>query len=163
MLTRIRQPAKLPCHMYTFRLVSCSFLLSRQLLSNTFCLSSSMKLDPGFSCKDYLLWSWFDGAGFPCSSVSQNSLALFRLKPWIKCYTCCLSKVRDHVKVINDHIRLAKCRGLASYAWLRTTASLNSDFTIIKCIMQFKEENVALILYPHFEVYGVYFEHKLQH
>ncbi len=41
-LTRIRSPAKLPW------LVSCSFLLSRKMLSNIFCLSSSMKLGPEF-------------------------------------------------------------------------------------------------------------------
>ncbi len=41
-LTRIRLPAKLPW------LVSCSFLLSRKMLSNIFCLSSSMQLGPEF-------------------------------------------------------------------------------------------------------------------
>ena len=41
MLTRTRLPAKLPCHMYHLSLVSCSFLLSRKLLSNVIC---SMKL-----------------------------------------------------------------------------------------------------------------------
>ena len=45
MLSRIRLPAlKLPCHRCNLLLVSCSLLLSRQLLSNVFCLSSSMKL-----------------------------------------------------------------------------------------------------------------------
>ena len=33
MLNRIRLPAKLPCHVYNLWLVSCSFLLSRQVLS----------------------------------------------------------------------------------------------------------------------------------
>ena len=42
-LTRIKLPAKLTCHKYNFWLVSCSFLLSRQLLSNNFCSSSSIK------------------------------------------------------------------------------------------------------------------------
>ena len=37
-------PAKLPCHKYHSWLVSCSFLLSRELLHNIICLSSSMKL-----------------------------------------------------------------------------------------------------------------------
>ena len=44
MLTRTGLPAKIPCHTYTLWLVSCSFLLSRQLLSNIVCLCSSMKL-----------------------------------------------------------------------------------------------------------------------
>ncbi len=45
MLTRIRLSAKLPCQMSNLRLVSCLFLLSRTLLRNIFCISSSMKLD----------------------------------------------------------------------------------------------------------------------
>ncbi len=55
LLTKIRLPAKLPCHVYNLWLVSCSFLLSRKLLSIIFCLSSSMKLGPGL--KATLCWS----------------------------------------------------------------------------------------------------------
>ena len=47
MLTRAGIPAKLPCHMYNLWLASCSFLLSRKLFSNIFCLGGSMKLGPG--------------------------------------------------------------------------------------------------------------------
>ena len=46
MLTRIRLPAKLRCHVHNMWLVSCSLLLSRTLLSNIFCLSNSTKLGP---------------------------------------------------------------------------------------------------------------------
>ncbi len=46
MLTRIRLPTKLPYHTCFLWLVSCSYLPSRQLLSNTFCWSGSMKLSP---------------------------------------------------------------------------------------------------------------------
>ncbi len=41
MLTRIGLPAKLPCQVYNLWLVPCSFLLSRKMFSNIFCLSSS--------------------------------------------------------------------------------------------------------------------------
>ncbi len=57
MLTRIRLPAKLPCHVYNLWLVSCPFLLSRQLLSNIFCLSSSMKFGPEGET-DWILMRW---------------------------------------------------------------------------------------------------------
>ena len=50
MLTRTVLPAKTR-HMYNLWMVSCLFLLSRKLLSNIFCLSSSMKLGPGAYCR----------------------------------------------------------------------------------------------------------------
>ena len=40
--------------MYNLLLVNCSFLLSRQLLSNNFCLSSSVKLGPVVDCCSHL-------------------------------------------------------------------------------------------------------------
>ena len=40
----------LPYNMYNLWLVSCSYLLSMKLLSNIFCLSSSMKFDPVQYC-----------------------------------------------------------------------------------------------------------------
>ena len=48
-LTRIRLPAKLPCHRYISWVVSCSFLLSRKLLGNFFCFSSFIKFSSGLS------------------------------------------------------------------------------------------------------------------
>ena len=45
-LTRIRLPAKVPNQVFNFWLVTCSNLLSKNLLSIFFCLSSSLKLGP---------------------------------------------------------------------------------------------------------------------
>ena len=55
-LTRITLSAKWTCHMYNLELVSCSFLLSRKLLSNHFYLSSSMHLQWYASFHPYTEW-----------------------------------------------------------------------------------------------------------
>ena len=56
-LTRISLPAKLvPYHMYNLWLVCYSFLLSRKLISNLVCLSSSVKLDTGLKPSMVSLW-----------------------------------------------------------------------------------------------------------
>ena len=57
----------------------CSFLLSRKLLSNIFCLSSSMKLGPGVSkttqCKHFAVTVHVHQTFYPCniSIMNENS------------------------------------------------------------------------------------------
>ena len=58
-------PAKLPCRMYNLWLVSCSFLLCRQLSSHIFCLISSSLKNQG------LIYSWWQPRLSSSSSLQQ--------------------------------------------------------------------------------------------